>query len=151
MVEAQSLPTNNAQVVVKFLKKLISRFGSSREIISDRTHFCSTQFEKVMKKYGVNHHMAIAYHSQMSVQVEVTNHELTRILEKIVHHNRQDWFERLDDALWAYRTTFKTPTGYTFYLLVYSKACHLPVELEHQAYWDTKFLNFDIIDVGWKF
>ena len=42
-VEAQALPTNDARVVVKFLKKLFSRFGTPRAIISDRgTHFCNT-------------------------------------------------------------------------------------------------------------
>ena len=55
-VEAQALPTNDAKVVVKFLKKLFSHFGTPRAIISDRgTHFCNTQFEKILRKYGVTH------------------------------------------------------------------------------------------------
>lgn len=67
-----------------------------------------------------------------------------------MHNNRWDYSEWLDDALWAYRIAFKTPTRHTPYLLFYGKACHLSVELEHQAYWATKFLNFDIIDAGWR-
>nr|GEW09185.1 reverse transcriptase domain-containing protein [Tanacetum cinerariifolium] len=62
-VEAKALPTNDAQVVVKFLKSLFARFGTFRAIISDRgTHFCNDQFAKVMLKYGVPHRLSTAYH-----------------------------------------------------------------------------------------
>ncbi|GJS12383.1 reverse transcriptase domain-containing protein [Tanacetum coccineum] len=70
-VEAKALPTNDARVVVKFLKSLFARFGTPRAIISDRgTHFCNDQFAKVMSKYGVTHRLATAYHPQTSGQVE---------------------------------------------------------------------------------
>ncbi|GJT62277.1 reverse transcriptase domain-containing protein, partial [Tanacetum coccineum] len=82
-VEAKALPTNDARVVVKFLKSLFARFGTPRDIISE---------------------------------------------------NRASWSDKLDDALWAFRTAFKTPIGCTPYKLVYGKACHLPIELEHKAY-----------------
>ena len=87
-VEAQALPTNDARVVVKFLKKLFSRFGAPRALISDRgTHFCNAQIEKVLKRYGVTHRLATPYHPQSSGQVEVSNRELKRILEKSVTHH----------------------------------------------------------------
>nr|GEW92897.1 reverse transcriptase domain-containing protein [Tanacetum cinerariifolium] len=70
-VEAKALPTNDARVVVKFLKSLFSQFGTPRAIISDRrTHFCNDQFTCVMIKYGVTHRLATAYHPQTSGQVE---------------------------------------------------------------------------------
>ncbi|GKE33135.1 reverse transcriptase domain-containing protein, partial [Tanacetum coccineum] len=102
-LEAKALPTNDARVVVKFLKSLFARFGTPRAIISDReTHFCNDQFAKVMSKYGVTHRLATAYHPQTSGQVEVSNRGLKRILERTVGENRASWSDKLDDALWAF-------------------------------------------------
>nr|GFA19766.1 reverse transcriptase domain-containing protein [Tanacetum cinerariifolium] len=99
-VEAKALPTNDARVVVKFLKSLFARFGTPRAIISD----C-----------GENHAL---------------------------------WSDKLDDALWAFPTAFKTPIGCTPYKLVYGKARRLPIELEHKAYWALKYCNFNLKSAG---
>nr|GEV71018.1 reverse transcriptase domain-containing protein [Tanacetum cinerariifolium] len=152
-VEAKALPTNDARVVVKFLKSLFVRFETPRAIISDRgTHFCNDKFAKVMSMYGVTHRLATAYHPQTSGQVEVSNRGLKRILERKVGENRASWSEKLKEALWAFRTAYKTPIGCTPYKLVYGKSFHLPVELEHKAYWALKHVNFDLKAAGdhWK-
>nr|GFA56147.1 reverse transcriptase domain-containing protein [Tanacetum cinerariifolium] len=96
-VEAKALPTNNARVVVKFLKSLFSRFGTPKAIIRE---------------------------------------------------NRALWTDKLEDALWAFRTAFKTSVGCTPYWLVYGKACHLPLELEHKVFWVLKHANFDLKTAG---
>nr|GEU44427.1 reverse transcriptase domain-containing protein [Tanacetum cinerariifolium] len=148
-VEAKALPTNDARVVCKVLKSLFFRFGTPRAIISDHgKHFSNDQFTKVMLKYGVTHHLAAIYHPQTSGQVEVSNRGLKRILERTVGENHASWLDKLDDALWAFRTAFKTPIGCTPYKLVYGKACHLPIELEHKAYWALKHENFDLLTAG---
>nr|GEY18029.1 reverse transcriptase domain-containing protein [Tanacetum cinerariifolium] len=116
-VEAKALPTNDARVVVKFLKSLFARFGTPRAIISNRgPRFCNDKFAKVMSK--------------------------------TVGENRALWFEKLEDALWAFRTAYNIPIGCTPYKLVYGKSCHLPIELEHKAYWALKHVNFDLKIVG---
>nr|GEY75121.1 hypothetical protein [Tanacetum cinerariifolium] len=76
-VEAKALPTNDARVVVKFLKSLFSGFGIPQDIISDHgTHFCNDQFTRVMIKYGVTHRLATSYHPQAGGQVEVNGHRV---------------------------------------------------------------------------
>ncbi|GKE63602.1 reverse transcriptase domain-containing protein [Tanacetum coccineum] len=99
--EAQALPTNDARVVITFLKKLFCRFGMPKALISDRD-------------------------------------------------NPTIWSRKLDDALWAFRTTYKTPTGTTPYKLIYGKNCHLPFEIKHRAYWPLKNCNPYLIAAGEK-
>ncbi|GJZ58249.1 reverse transcriptase domain-containing protein [Tanacetum coccineum] len=120
-----------------------------KALISDRgTHFCNYHMERAMKNYGVVHRFSTAYHPQTNSLVENTNRAIKHILEKSVGNNRKEWSHKLDDALWAFRTAFKTPLGTTPFRIIYGKACHLPVELEHKAYWAFKTCNMDLTKAG---
>nr|XP_009597694.1 KRAB-A domain-containing protein 2-like [Nicotiana tomentosiformis] len=151
-VEAIAIPTNDAKVVVNFVKKhIFSKFGTPRVLISDgATDLCNKLLDNLLAKYEVKHKVATAYHPQISGQVKVSNTEINQILEKTVSVSRKDWTAKFNEALWAYRTSYKTPIGASPFKLVYGNVCHLPVELEHKAYWAIKKLNLDAKLVGEK-
>ncbi|XP_070017595.1 uncharacterized protein [Nicotiana sylvestris] len=69
--------------------------------------------------------------------------EIKSIFPKTVNANRTDWSKKLDDALWAYRTAYKTPIGISPYRLVFGKVFHYLIELEYKAMWALKRLNLE--------
>jgi transposase InsO family protein len=149
-IEVVPSKTNDHKVVVKFLQdNIFTMFGTPRAIISDGGSIFNNQvFASLIKKYGITHKVGTPYHPQTSGQVEISNREIKSIQEKTVNTNRKDLSLCLNDALWAYRTTYKTLIGMSPYRLAFWKACHRLVKLKHRAYWAIKKFNFDMKQVG---
>ena len=141
-VEAIACLRNDAITVAELIQRnILSRFGALRIIISDEgSHFTKKVFAKTMSRYGIRHVMGLAYHTQLNGQVEISNREIKKILEKTVNTSRKDWSIKLDDALWV---AYKTPIGISPYRIVFGKPCHLSLKLEYKAMWTIKKPNFD--------
>nr|GEY56040.1 reverse transcriptase domain-containing protein [Tanacetum cinerariifolium] len=115
------------------------------------TYFWKVTFniiEGLILKSTMSSRMSYRVSPPTSGQVEVSNRGLKRIIKRTVGENRASWLDKLDDALWALRTAYKTPIGCTPYKRVYRKACHLSIELEHKAYWALKHANFVLQTAG---
>ena len=87
--------------------------------------------------------MRLAYHPQSNRQAEISNREIKKILKRTLNLSKKDWCIKLDDALWAYRTAYKTPIRMSPYRIVLGKPCHLPLELEYKVMWAIEKLNCD--------
>lgn len=111
-VETIVYAKNDVVTVSKFLKKNILRFGTSLLLISDEgTHFINRIITNLILKFNVKHRVATAYHPQANGQAKVSNREIKSIFYKVVSTSRKDWTQRLDEALLAYKTAYKTPIG----------------------------------------
>ena len=149
-VEAIPTRTNDHREVLRFVTRCIfARYGCPRAIISDiGSHFNNAHFRALLKKYGVRHRITTPYDLQVNGQVEVSNREVKTILKKIIRPDEKDWAHKLPDALWAYRKAYMTPIEMSPFRLIFGKACHLVVELEHRAYWAIKKLNQSLDEAG---
>jgi hypothetical protein len=152
LVEAMPCRNANARNSKKMFYEIIfPRFGVLRMVISDGgTHFTDRKFHAYMRNHGICHNVATPYHPQTSGQAETSNKQIKNILQKTVDEMGSVWKDRLPEALWAYRTAYKTLLGMSPYQLVYGKTCHLPVKLEFKAHWAIKRWNMDFEGAGIK-
>ena len=112
------------------------------------SHFIDKTFRNFLKELGAQHNIATPYHPQTSGQAETSNMQIKNVLQKTVHEMGKSWKMKLPDALWAYRTAYKTPIGMSPYQLVYEKTCHLPIELEHRVHWAIWKINMNFQKAG---
>ena len=108
------------------------------------SHFNNVHFRTLLKKYGVYHWVTTPYHPQENGQLEVSNREVKNIVKKTIRSDGKDWAHKLPDALWTLQAAYKTPMEMSLFWLIFGKACHRPIELEHRAYWAIKKLNLSL-------
>ena len=147
-VEAKALLKANEEAVLTFLfEEIFVRFGLPRELVTDGgPPFNSHGFKNTLQKYHIKHKMTTPYHPQANGQVESTNKVIEAILTKTIKENRRDWFQRLPEALWVYRTTWRNTTGFSPYELVFGKNAIFPVEFEIKTLRTALAVNLDLTD-----
>lgn len=145
-VEVRAMKNARDEKVAKFLhEEIFTRYGVPRELVTNQgAQFTSNLITELMKEYSIRHRKSSPYHPQANGQAEVTNKEIEAILTKTVQIHRKDWSSRLTEAVWAYRTTWKTTTGFTPFELVYGKAAMLSIEFEHKTLRTTLELNISL-------
>jgi hypothetical protein len=118
--------------VIKFIKHhIIYRFGIPRRIIHDNgSQFVSHAFTRFCDKFRIQNLASTAYNPAANGQAEAFNKTIIKILTKLVSTSKRDWDEKLGESLWAYRTTVRTPTGFTPYSLVHGCEAVLPLEIQ---------------------
>eukprot|EP00253_Pinus_taeda_P010386 PITA_10386 len=146
--EAKAVRKATKDTMVTFLfEEIIVRYGVPRQIVTDQgTQFTSKLVRDLTEKYKIKHRKSTPYHPQANGQVESTNKFLENIMTKTVQLNRRDWYEKLKDALWAYRITWKNTTGFSPYQLVYGKEALLPIEFQIQTYRLAVELGLDLTE-----
>eukprot|EP00253_Pinus_taeda_P036071 PITA_36071 len=108
------------------------------------SQFTSNMMKKLMEECKIKHIKSTSYHPQENGQVESINKVIESIITKTVHLHRRDWAERLPEALWAYRTTWRNTTGHSPYELVYGKEVLLPIEFQVKTFKMAVQLGMDL-------
>ena len=147
-VEVVALVKSNDQAVIDFLYgEIFTRFGVSGEIVTDGgPYFVSHKMETLFHKYHIQHQVTSPYHPQANGEVESMNKVIKEILTKIVKSHRKDWAERIPEALWAYRTTWRNTTDFSPYELVYGNNVVFPIEFEIKTFRTTIEENLDLAE-----
>eukprot|EP00253_Pinus_taeda_P008492 PITA_08492 len=147
-VVAKAVSRATEDTVVTFLfEEIFVRYGVPRQIVTDQgVQFTSKLVRDLTEKYKIKHRKSTTYHPQANGQVESTNKVLENIMTKTVQLNRKDWSEKLKDALWAYRITWRNTTGFSPYQLVYGKEALLPIEFQIQTYRLAAQLGMDLTE-----
>lgn len=130
--EAIPLRHVTSQHVLKFFRDhIVYRFGIPRRIISDNgTTFKSTKINNFVRRHNIEWRYSTIYYPQANGLAEAFNKTLIRILKKSLDDNKRQWHEKMVEALWAYRTTYRTPTKSTPYSLVFGTEAILPIEVQ---------------------
>lgn len=128
--EAIPLKEIKKETVVDFIKTyIIQRYGVPRCIITDNAkYFSNSAMQKLSEKYHFKLHFSSMYNAPANGLAEAFNKTLCNILKKTVSKSQRDWHEKMGEALWAYRTTYRTTTNVTPYSLVYGVEAVLPLE-----------------------
>ncbi|TYK19638.1 uncharacterized protein E5676_scaffold242G00250 [Cucumis melo var. makuwa] len=131
---AEAVPLREAKKenIVNFVQThIIYRYGIPHRIVIDNgRQFANTLMDKLCEKFNFKQYKSSMYNATANGLAEAFNKTLCSQLKKVVSKTKRDWQEKIGEALWAYRTTYRTPTDVTPYSLVYGVEALLPLEKE---------------------
>ncbi len=130
-VEAEPVARITEQKMRNFIwKSIICRFGLLRILISDNgRQFDNIRFREFRSKLGIDHRFTSVAHPRTNGETEVTNRTILQGLKARLDRSKRQWVENLYNVLWAYRTTFRVPTGETPFNLTYGTEAVIPLEI----------------------
>jgi transposase InsO family protein len=131
-VEAMPTFDNTGKTATLFLfNHIIAHFSVPQAIITDHgSHFRNFTMSELTEKLGLRHDNSMLYYPQANSQVEAINKFLITMLRRMIGIHKTSWHTMLFSALWAYRTSVKSTTGFTPFRLVYGVEAILPIECE---------------------
>lgn len=131
---AEAIPLREVKTdnVMKFFRdNIVYRFGVPRRIISDNgTALKSAKIYRFIERHKIDWRYSSIYNPRANGLAEAFKKTLVKLLKKILSKNKREWHDKLTEALWAYRTTYKTATQATPYSLVFGTEAVLPLEVE---------------------
>lgn len=131
---AEAIPLRETKVedIIRFFRThVLYRFGNPRRILSDNgPAFKSFKVSRFAQHHRIDWRFSSIYNPRANGLVEAFNKTLIGLMRKMVDKNHRNWHEKLNEALWAYRTTYRTPTQATPYSLVFGAEAVLPLEVE---------------------
>nr|GFA41095.1 reverse transcriptase domain-containing protein [Tanacetum cinerariifolium] len=115
----------------KFIwEHIVCRFGVPEIIISDNgKQFAKGIFIVFCQRIGIYESFTLVYHPQANGQVEVTNRDIIKGMERILENNHQGWVDELPQVLWAHKTSPKSNNGETPFSLTYDSEAIVPIEI----------------------
>ncbi|CAL2239171.1 unnamed protein product [Prunus armeniaca] len=135
-VEAKELATITAARIEDFVwTNICCRFGIPYAIVTDNgRQFDSEVFRQFCKRLKINLFFASPAHPQSNGQVEAMNKIVKKLLKRQLDKAKGAWPEKLPEALWAIRTSYRTATGETPFSMAFGSEAVVPVEIGEPSY-----------------
>ena len=130
--EVETFKEIMAEMVIKFFQNnVLYRFGVPRRIISNNgPAYRNNKLLSFTKAHKIDWRFSSIYNPRANGLAEAFNKTLTKLLKKVVLKNKRNWSTKIPEIMWAYKTTYKTPTKATPYQLTSGTEAVLPLELQ---------------------
>ncbi|XP_078243581.1 uncharacterized protein LOC140703803 isoform X1 [Pogona vitticeps] len=131
----EAIPLTNIETntVADALVGYMSRMGFASEIITDLgTSFTSKLMKRLWQICGIKHKETTAYHPESNGLTEKFNGTLMRMIRAYLAENPNNWDQKLQSLLFAYRSVPQASTGFSPFELLFGRKVRGPLDLIKQ-------------------